>query len=64
MRSHMDYEAECERWLNKRPVCSVCNEHIQDDYLYRITFRCNEEIICESCMESFREDTEKWCSED
>ncbi len=41
------HEVDLERELAKRPVCSICDEHIQDDYAYNI----NGELICSECME-------------
>ena len=35
-------------WLEKRPVCSVCGEHIQDEHYYLI----NDENICPECLEN------------
>lgn len=35
-----------EQALSKLPVCSECDEHIQDDYCYVI----NDECICEECI--------------
>ena len=47
--------ADFDRWedkqqdrLEKRPVCSVCDEHIQDDHYYQI----NDENICPDCLEN------------
>lgn len=39
-------EAKRERWLDKLPRCSECDEPIQEDYCYEI----NGEYICEHCM--------------
>lgn len=41
------HDAEQSRWLEKRPVCSECGEHIQDERCYEI----NDELICEECLE-------------
>lgn len=51
-------DAEQTRWLKKRPRCSECDEHIQEDYAYYI----NDEWICEKCMERYRRevDTDYW----
>ena len=49
------HDAEKEDALALLPVCSCCDEYIQDEYCYQI----NGEIICEHCMvEYFRKDTE------
>lgn len=42
------YAADQERELKKRPMCSECDEHIQDEYAYYI----NGEWICNDCMDS------------
>lgn len=44
------WEAEEHDRLEERPVCSQCDEPIQEDFAYRI----NDELICEDCMEHFR----------
>ena len=45
------YDEEQTTQLQKLPVCSYCDEPIQDDYLYEF----NDELICESCInEIFR----------
>lgn len=36
------HERKQEKWLEIRPLCSCCNEPIQEDYYYEI----NEEKIC------------------
>lgn len=43
------HDAEQDRWLEERPVCCWCEEHIQDGHLYRI----NGEACCPECLESF-----------
>jgi len=48
------YMEEGEAWLRSRPVCSCCEEHIQEDSYYDI----NDLIICEECLDSFRRFTE------
>ena len=46
-----------DRWLNKRPVCDYCDEHIQDEHFYSI----NGECICPECIENhFRKWTEDY----
>ena len=40
------HEQKQEKWLDSRPLCSCCNEPIQEDYYYEI----NEEKICEECL--------------
>lgn len=46
----VDYDRHCaskNAWLNKRPVCARCNQHVQDDHAYEIA----GEIYCEGCVE-------------
>lgn len=43
----MRYDAERQAEIEKLPICSECDEHIQDEYLFEI----NGEYICEHCME-------------
>lgn len=40
------HDAAQSRWLKKRPICSECNEPIQDEHCYEV----NGELICEECM--------------
>lgn len=49
------YDAECERRLQRRPVCDECHEHIQDDHYYDIRGM----IICPDCMREHKEDIEE-----
>lgn len=39
------WEAEQEKWLQSRPVCEYCGEHIQDEHYYYI-----DKIVCEECL--------------
>ena len=51
------HDAEQQEWLEKLPVCSYCDEPIQDDYLYEI----NDELICEECLnDNFRKNVEDY----
>lgn len=36
------------RWVNSRPVCSECGEHIVDETAYYIDCKW----ICQGCMEN------------
>ena len=45
-------DAENEKWLQKRPICSWCEEHIQDDYAYEI----DNKLICPNCIDEFKVD--------
>ena len=51
----VENDAEQERWLQSRPICSDCEEPITDDYLYEI----DGEHICEDCLkEHYRKSTD------
>ena len=51
------HDAKQEDWLNKRPVCEECGEHIQDEYLFEIA----GVIYCEECVNDlFRKDAEDY----
>lgn len=43
----LDHDAKQTEWLEGRPVCSVCGEHIQDDEAYEV----GDNLICISCMD-------------
>lgn len=57
---HKDFDrhdAEQQAALEKCPKCSMCDEYIQDDYLYEI----NDEVICEECLnDNFRKPVEDY----
>ena len=42
-----EYERRKEAWLNRRPVCSCCKKHIQDEE----AFHHGETWICLDCIE-------------
>ena len=47
------YESEREESLLKLPMCTCCEEHIQDEYYYEI----GNLILCESCLnDNYRKD--------
>ena len=51
------HDAEQQEQLDKLPLCSICDERIQDDYYFEI----NDECICECCLiEYFRKDIEDY----
>ena len=55
------HDAEQEKRLQKRPVCSECGEHIQEEHLYDI----DGELVCPECLQKYmdkhyREQTEKY----
>ena len=41
-----NYDKEQTRWLLSRPVCSICQEPIQDDVMFRI----DSKNYCEACL--------------
>ena len=55
---HMADERDREeaRWLAKRPICSICEEHIVEDRCYKV----DGELICEDCMNDMRVYTEDY----
>lgn len=51
------YAEDQDKLLQKMPVCSYCDKHIQDDCLYEI----NDEVICEECLkDNFRKNVEDY----
>ena len=46
------HEEEMERKLSSRPVCSYCENHIQDDHYYEI----DGKLYCPDCLEHFRKE--------
>ena len=57
VRDYDRYAEEQDKLLQKMPVCSYCDNHIQDTYLYEI----EGEIICEECIkDNFRKNVEDY----
>lgn len=55
------WDAEQSKQIEKLPKCRICNEPIQDDYLFEI----DGELICEDCLKNeYRQETEKYISEE
>lgn len=44
--------AAMERWLESRPVCDRCGEHIQDEYGYKV----DGETLCPDCFIKWADD--------
>lgn len=44
------HDREQQEALELLPLCSICDEHIQDEHCYQI----NGELICEACMDDYR----------
>jgi formylmethanofuran dehydrogenase subunit E len=54
LRDFERWDAEQAAELDRLPTCEICNEAIQDDFIYEI----NDCIICENCLEKhFRKQT-------
>ena len=49
-----DYERD--RWLESRPICDWCGEHIQDEWMYMF----DGKTVCETCMEECRYSVDDW----
>lgn len=48
VRDAASYDASCDRWVSRRPVCAKCGEHIQDEYGYEI-----DGLYCENCKDEW-----------
>lgn len=48
-------EAEQERWLASRPICSCCGEPIQEEPVYHPV---TGEEMCPECLEEYEENEE------
>ena len=46
LRDAMRYDAECQRELDRLPVCCECGGTVQDEYFFEI----NGEYLCEQCL--------------
>ena len=46
------HERKVDAWLESRPICDRCGEHIQEDHLYRF----DGEIYCPECFEEYIKD--------
>lgn len=49
-RDYEERDSAQEAWLQRRPVCVCCGEHIQDESAYWI----DSEYWCERCVEETR----------
>ncbi len=49
IQDFMMHDAEQQAKLDKLPVCTYCDEPVQDDFYYEI----NGEVICETCLDRF-----------
>jgi hypothetical protein len=41
----LEHDREAERWLESRPVCSICGNHIQEEYALYL-----DDWICPDCV--------------
>lgn len=46
-RDFIEYDAEQDEWLQRRPLCECCNEPIQEDK----AIYYNDQWFCEACEE-------------
>lgn len=54
------HDIKQERERMRRPKCSLCGEHIQDEHLFLI----NDEFICTECLiTNFKKETEDYIDE-
>lgn len=51
------HEAAQEKALSRRPVCSECENPIQDETAFYI----NGEWICENCMDTYKKYVDDFC---
>lgn len=55
MRDNIDYymeheiqeERDHQRWVNSRPICEECGDHITSDFYWEI----DDKVYCEDCAE-------------
>lgn len=52
----LEYDAKQQEWLERRPVCKECGEHIQDEKPVCI----HGDYYCDECIENMR----KWIGDD
>lgn len=48
---YLHHEYEAEKWLQSRPECSICGNHIQED----IALKLDGEWICDRCVSENRQ---------
>lgn len=53
-------DAELYGWEKSRPICTMCREHIMDEFAYDI----EGEFLCEDCFDEYKKrfqvDLEYW----
>lgn len=50
IRDAENYQLDQEAWLEKRPICDVCGEPVQEDHFY--TDGCID-VCCPGCWEQY-----------
>ena len=57
------YDREQYNRIRRRPVCYCCDEHITDDFAYKI----GKKVFCKDCIDSFKfhieEDEDGYCED-
>lgn len=48
----LEHEGRVRHWLERRPKCDRCGEHIQDEYMYKF----DGEQYCPECFKEFIDD--------
>ena len=48
------HDAAQEAKLMRRPICSMCGEHIQDEYAVKI----GDDLYCDDCIDSMKVPTD------
>lgn len=54
------HDREQYKWEQSRPVCDVCGEHIQDEYLFEI----DGNYVCEECLVDYMKEHYQKATED
>ena len=44
--SYERYQSAQDKWLESRPICVECGEHIQEEHYFEI----NDEPVCFECL--------------
>ena len=56
VRDFEEHDREEQEWLERRPICDICGEHIQDEHFYII----EGDYICPECLEGYKVRTEDY----
>ena len=49
IKDYYDDDFKKAEWLESRPICSECDEPIQDDIAYEI----DNKLYCEHCLDQY-----------